>query len=146
MNKENLKKLINVIAGSDSFSMHAVRWVSFKDDKNFGDHPCGTPACIMGHALQIKRYHSLVDFLGVSKRQHKCIVCPSYDYANLDAKPGEEGYITKFHALRMLKKLLKTGEIDWKGTKNPPKFDMKTWLSDLQAEENQKEKAKATHD
>ena len=145
MNKENLKRLITVIEKSESFSMHSIRWGNmFENDEEFGDHPRGTPACIVGHSILLGGdYRYLDKFLGVTKEQRCYMTAPSYDYADYKARTGEKAHITKSHALRMLKKLLETGEVDWKGTKNPPKFDMKTWLSDLQAENIQKEKENA---
>ena len=140
MNKENLKRLIAVIEKSETFSMHSIEWSNmFESDEGFGDHSCGTPACIVGHAIQIgSDYRCLDKFLDMSEMRSNAIIAPSYDYAHYHAKPGEAGYITKSHAVRMLKKLLETGKVDWKGTKNPPKFDMKTWLAELQNEELRK--------
>ena len=140
MNKENLKRLIDVIEQSKTFSMHAIRWGNLVvNDEEFGEHPCGTPACISGHAIQLGAESRHLDkFLGIPEKQKYFITAPTYNYAHLRARPGEPGYITKSHAVRMLKKLLETGKVDWKGTKSPPKFDMKTWLSKLQNEELRK--------
>ena len=139
MNKENLKLLISFLQESETFSMHTPTWGECTWDEEFGEHPCGTAACIMGHVHSINEQPMNI-FLGISSRQVADITMPEEEYAHFMAKPGEEGYITKSHAVRMLKKLLETGKVDWKGTKNPSKFDMKTWLSDLQNEELRKMK------
>ena len=139
MNKENLKRLITVIEKSETFSMHTSKWGAHPRDKEFGEHPCGTAACIFGH-IQYLCGETLEIFLDVSPQQDMEIAIPRKKYAHFMARPGQKGHITKSHAVRMLKKLLETGEVDWKGTKNPPRFDMKTWLSELQVEEENMEK------
>ena len=134
MNKENLKLLILSLQESETFSMHTPTWGENTWDEEFGDHPCGTAACIMGHVHSINEQPMNI-FLGISSRQVADITMPEEEYADFMARPGQKSHITKSHAVRMLKKLLETGEVDWKGTKNPPKFDMKTWLSEFQNEE-----------
>ena len=134
MNKENVQLLISTIEKSKTFSMHAATWNYFRKDTDFGNHPCGSAACILGHAHQISRL-SMGSFLGIPNEQKDMILTPVEDCANFRSKPGTEGYITKGHAIRMLRNLLKTGEVDWKSTKNPPKFDMGSWLSKLKSEE-----------
>ena len=133
MNKENVQLLISTIEKSKTFSMHAATWNYFREDADFGIHPCGTAACILGHAHQISNL-SIGNFLDIPDYQKDMIITPVEYCANFRSRPGEEGYITKGHALRMLKKFMETGEVDWKGTKSLPKFDMKTWLSGLKAE------------
>ena len=137
MNKENLKLLISFLQESETFSMHTPTWGKYTWDEEFGDHPCGTAACILGH-IQYLCGGAVENFLDVSPQQDMEIAIPRKKYAHFMARPGQKGHITKSHAVRMLKKLLETGKVDWKGTKNLPKFDMKTWLSELQNEELRK--------
>ena len=142
MNKENLKKLIGVIEQSDSFSMHHTFWYRYHIGKN--DHKCGTPACILGHYktfLKTRKDEDLADFLEISQSMKMDIIAPKYTYAHfkespknrpemvkkyLEEKIAPREYITKQHAIRMLKKLLETENVDWEGTKDI-ESDMKTW-------------------
>ena len=135
MNKDNIRTLINVLKQSNTFDMSDYR------------HDCGSPACIAGHVQSIEakklvlHYEKLVqNFLGVSKEQTHLIVNPIFKYANYSApkNPSDKGYITKGHAIRMLERLLETGKVDWKGTKEKPskskdreKFDIKEWLKQI---------------
>ena len=136
MNRENIRNLINVLKQSETFTME------------FYHHgECGSPACIAGHIFYIMKEGSsseditlVEDFLGVSIKEADCIIKPEFDYAHWDAgsiHPDE--VITKGHAIRMLERLLETGKVDWKGTKEEPKvkeepqkFDMKEWLEKIE--------------
>ena len=146
MNKENIQSFIEHLEKSKTFSMHEKRWdgrvdTSYSKGRKHLEG-CGSPACIVGHFKHWKRKEYgdkrgnvsaiyFKDFFGISVDQCIEIYKPRYTYADSSCFPHEEGYITKGHALRMLKKLLKTGEVDWKGTKKPQNFDIKTWLEQI---------------
>ena len=133
MHKENLKRLITVIEKSESFSMHSANWSGSSNERAWGNHPCGTPACIQGLSRSLSK-RAVSGFIGLPFSKETRITMPETEYANYMAKPGDKNYITKEHAIRMLKNLLTTGEIDWERTKNPQKFDMKHFLEKLKVE------------
>ena len=108
MNKKNLKQLIDAVEQSKTFSMHAV-W-----------NLCGTAGCIMGHAHSISKKPIGV-FLDLPNGQKNRIVAPLSKYANYIAKPGNEGHITKEHAIRMLRNLFGNRRGRLEGNKEPAK-------------------------
>ena len=138
MKKENLKTLIDVLKKSNTFDM-----------STFYREKCGSPACIAGHVKDIANelWHrsygdSVKDFLGITEEQAEIIIKPEFKYANYKYTGASwEETITKSHAIRMLERLLETGLVDWKGTKEEPvkekpkKFDMKSWLAKIKPEE-----------
>ena len=84
-------------------------------------YPCGSPACIMGHA-QAMRHRSahtanatlLGRFLGILKAQANELAAPEHKYAEYLATEGDEGFIAKQHAVAVLRNLAATGEVNWK--------------------------------
>ena len=155
MNKENLKKLVELIKSSKTFTMR---------DFSKRAHDCESPACIMGHASSLMgnneiRCHSVEKiggFLGLTVSQASEVYAPYYYYADCESRIWNKGYISKAHAIRMLEKLIETGEVDWKGTRGSlkswvakkifakktesrkeQKFDMKAWLEQIKPEETE---------
>ena len=142
MNKENLKRLIDVIEKSKTFSMHHTFWYHYHSGKS--PHKCGTPSCILGHYKTFLRTHKgedLEDFLEISQAMKQEIIAPKHTYAHFKGSPKDrpdmvkkcihdniypKDYITKQHAVRMLKRLLEIEKIDWEGTRDI-ESDIKTW-------------------
>lgn len=83
-------------------------------------YACGSPACILGHA---KAMHgnfagcytdSLAKDLGISVGRAGELSAPEHEYAEYQATEGDKGFITKNHAVAVLRNLAATGEVDWK--------------------------------
>ena len=104
MNKENVLALAQHIENVDEkeFDMGRVQ------------HSCGTPSCILGYAyhLQLELGLSIESSSTLFYPNSKMLNC-SYHYA---ARKGERGYINKAHAVRCLRHLAETGEVDWDAT------------------------------
>ena len=136
MNKRNLNKLIKYIEDSNSFSMHSWHWgegsmkyyishsesVYLNRRKKFKK---GTPACVGGHFMTMEGFEpdfyyaesiqkGLATFLGVEWTVASGMTCTKREPKFYGADgPFEEKYITKRRALAMLKKLKKTGVVDF---------------------------------
>ena len=155
MNKENMKRLVESIRSSTTFTMREFM---------IGEHPCGSPACIAGHASSLMEGHLLFnsledirEFLGLSREEMGKIYLPSFSYADFRSRIWNKGFISKAHAINMLEKFIETGEVDWEGTRisfksrvytavgnffvkkkevqKKQEFDMKSWLEQIKPEE-----------
>ena len=128
MNKENIQSFIKYLEKSTTFSMHEERWDGRNDEFfSFGRtylEGCGAPACIVGHFNHWKKEEYgdkrgfvsrkyFENFLGITEKQGREIFKPQSYYAHAGVFPHYQGYITKEHAIGMLKNLLRTGEVDW---------------------------------
>jgi hypothetical protein len=87
-------------------------------------HPCGTPACILGHTLpnvsgwKDELYDQAGELLGLpDERQYMELFQPRTEVANWSSRPYSDSYITNAHAAACLRKLAETGVVDWAGTK-----------------------------
>lgn len=131
MNRENIKKVRDVIASLPRGRFNMGDWVSNLDltPKQLA-HTCGTAACIAGWTLAVKspgsrkRYWDSVDnieevagrYLGLSLDEAKRLFIP----------PGLSIWkYTQPHAVRVLDHLLATGEVDWKSTRRAKKAGAK---------------------
>ena len=83
---------------------------------------CGSPACIIGHnaALHGRNVPPLITNLevvadlGITEDQSEELTAPQHrDYADYWAHPGDPGFITKDHAVAVLRHLADTGEVEW---------------------------------
>ena len=87
---------------------------------------CGSPCCVMGHGKSVmkaegllplhhdlKEYEdlALMKYLGLNHGQYAQIYAPAYLFAHYEASEKDQGYITKYHVIRMLD-LLIAGEED----------------------------------
>ena len=132
MKKLNIRRLINFIEKSDSFSMHWTHWRDI-DRGRYGANVKNTnkdcPACILGHLRVLEGYQPWDDsqtegaFFGIFDKRAKDIVVPWYFQSGKPmresllcwkALPGGDDYITKNMALNMLDNLLLTGKVEWK--------------------------------
>ena len=91
---------------------------------NFHSYSCGYPACIAGHleVMQGRKYGTSLDVardLGISVRQADELSCPAYSHASFSHIRGQRGFITKDHAVAVLRNLRDTGEVDWQIGKSP---------------------------
>ena len=93
-------------------------------------YPCGSPACIMGHAkdmlgvLARASDELLAKDLGISVLQATELSAPDHEYADYGLVAGDFGFITKDHAVAVLRYLAATGEVDWKIGKSPSQGHM----------------------
>ena len=94
------------------------------------EHRCNTPSCVIGHCKvvmkaegllekdfdnnhDLKQYEELavMKYLAIDHGQFCQIYAPSYSFAHYEASKKDQGYITKYHVIRMLD-LLIGGEED----------------------------------
>ena len=86
-------------------------------------YPCGAPACILGHnhAMYSRTERDIIGYsfnllandLGITKDQAFELCAPNNGFATFSALPGWPGWITKRHAVDVLRHLANTGEVDW---------------------------------
>ena len=85
-------------------------------------YDCGAPACLMGHNA-VLHGRSCADLvgdldiaadLGITKEQADELCSPEYVYADYFVYPEDRAFITKSHAVAVLRNLADTGEVDWK--------------------------------
>jgi len=120
MNVEELERVSDAIAKSRSFDQSNWRF------------PCGTPACIAGHAAHLHgwRYtvnengimsESMIDGSGPNTRKHVHFVAQDIlgltdeeADAMFDGQPfGDDVEATRMDALRMLDHAISHGEVKW---------------------------------
>ena len=99
----------------------------FSMDRYF--HPCGAASCIAGHALSMaaseddlgdfaldaneKQEERARKYLGLAQEQADALFLPKNAEANMDARPGQNGYISPQRAAAVLRRLAETGEVNW---------------------------------
>jgi hypothetical protein len=119
MNRENIKKVRDVIAGLRPQRFDMCQWAT-ADDAVHLHRDCGTAACIGGwtNAL-LSSPAEFMDFdlagkrLGITLGQtYKLFMPEDYDVP---------GHYTRAHAVRVLDHLLETGEVDWQSTRRAKK-------------------------
>ena len=86
---------------------------------------CGAPACLMGHNAVLHGV-SCGDFiennenvgiavdLGITVKQSEELCQPQHPHADYFVDPDDRGFITKAHAVAVLRNLRDTGEVDWR--------------------------------
>ena len=142
MNKERIRRLINFIQKSDSFSMHATYWNDPMFDRHYKsgiqNSGMGCPACIAGHYEEMEKGNGIArpmsqsEFcyeIGISEDEGERIHSPllGSDGVSYKAYPKEKGYITKNMAIDVLRNFLETGEVDWvKEHKNEQRENLET--------------------
>ena len=100
MNETNVKKLIDHLEGTpDSAFNMAFFWAK----------GCG---CISGHAWQLFS-GTFANNLGIDDDQAEELQCPFQVGAGWSSRPGQRDYISRSHAIAVLKNLLETNEVDW---------------------------------
>ena len=78
-------------------------------------YACGSPACIMGHAQAMHCREVLAsEFLGITMLEVDELCSPLHVHADYTAAAGDKGFITKQHAVAVLRNLAATGEVNWK--------------------------------
>ena len=87
------------------------------------EYDCGAPACLMGHNAELHGRdwaeligdltHDIAEDLGITKHQAEELCSPQHDYADYFVSPDDLGFITKAHAVAVLRNLRDTGEVDW---------------------------------
>lgn len=85
-------------------------------------HPCGSPACIIGHVLAVDDernadHAALALGLYPEGAQARTLFMPEGRF-HYRSGPGEFGHITNEHAALCLRNLAATGLVDWQAT-NP---------------------------
>lgn len=132
LKKKNIRALADFIesCGEASFSMEDVL---LRGDRALGrgDKPeCGTAACILGfyrlgveHRPEIFKVEKYSDsdpdlndyntFLGTNEEAANLLFMPNNQHANWIASPGEPRYVTRPHAVAVLRHMADTGKIDW---------------------------------
>ena len=127
MNKQILEHALDLMASNDEFDMAAI---------THGAGNCDTPACIAGHILAAAGALEDPDvampdwgdndlcemargLAEISLEEESQLFLPQPDDGcdyDCDVHPGEDGYITREHAVRCLRKFIDTGVVDWNGT------------------------------
>ena len=86
-------------------------------------YDCGSPACLLGHAhdmlrkttLSIAKYYytTFATDLGITRDQAIELYAPNNDFACFLVGSWNCRWITKHHAVAVLRHLANTGEVDW---------------------------------
>ena len=120
MNVERMKRLRDAIAESESYYQESY----FHYDSR-GPHPCGSPACLAGHAVLLaieadtrpEGYYADMGLLGGVEDDASfwldldpCESARMFESCPLWGKSGA----TKEEALDMLDRAIETGVIEWK--------------------------------
>ena len=89
----------------------------------YNRYKCGAPACLLGHQsamygrtkkeINNYTYIAFANELGITSREAVELYVPCNGFAYVIARPGEPGWITKHHAVAVLRHLANTGEVDW---------------------------------
>ena len=125
MEKLNIRRLINFIQKSNSFSMHETHWTNpdramyMKGVENTEE---GCPASILGHLRSMEGYPpwskslDAKEFFGIPAKETDRILWPTYYPSKVyfRSQPGCNTYITKNMVIQMLENLLSTKEVRWK--------------------------------
>ena len=87
-------------------------------------YSCGSPACILGHAhgmlhkttTSIAKYYyrTFAADLGIHADKALELYAPINEFASFLAGPSNPRWITKAHAVAVLRHLADTGEVDWR--------------------------------
>ncbi len=118
----NIERLIEIAEWLEAGAPHKgnVHGFSMESFERY-DPKCGTVCCIAGAANQ---------FFGARLANDPCTGREDLSAADLLGLDGEDRYvlffppegwsqITPAHAARVIRKLIATGEVDWKSTKDP---------------------------
>lgn len=86
-------------------------------------YSCGSPACIGGWTYDLfydgESSDGVKEMLGISGTSARRLMGPLYPHACWHHGPDDPGHITVDHAVKVLRNLAKTGEVDWRvGTKD----------------------------
>lgn len=126
MNRENIKRVRNVIAGLPAKRFDMGLWAGERDGESHVAarrlrHDCGTCGCLGGwtnatfgtpkHAMGIE---SASAKLGLDEGQAQALFFPQ-------GAGCAWREITTAHAVRVLDHLLETGEVDWQSTRRAKK-------------------------
>ena len=95
MNKANILKLADYIESEESFNM--------KDHKR----------CFIGQASKCFGEDNIASALNLTTNQFVLLTTPEFPYADYYVKPTERGFISRHRAVRQLRRLAETGEVDW---------------------------------
>ena len=102
MNVDNIRTTIESIRRSETF------------DQNTFDHDCGSPGCVVGHAL-IDAGFDLNDVAMRNEASQWFGIDPDLVIELFNGyRDEEEMPITKEDAIAVLENLIETGEVDWK--------------------------------
>ena len=85
-------------------------------------YDCGAPACLMAlnavlqgrDCADLFESRDVADDLGITVDQAEKLCKPEYPYADYFVRPGEPAFITKAHAVAVLRNLATTGSVEWK--------------------------------
>ena len=86
-------------------------------------YECGAPACIMGHVAAMDQEtlgfvaaestYDVSRALGITPEQSHELCVPGHGHANYLRHQEEPGWITKAHAVAVLRHLANTGRVEW---------------------------------
>lgn len=124
MNRKNIQKVRDVIAGLPAKRFAMEKWSGLIDGYGFDVEPerllhdCKTCGCIGGwtEAVFPKFKGRAIVALGLDRSRSDALFLP----CGIDW----EG-VTRAHAVRVLDHLLETGEVDWKSTRRAKKAGAK---------------------
>ena len=153
MNRENARKLATVIENSASYDQRFIRWgdVFFDGEGKKTTaltHPCGTPACIAGHAVamladempQRDSRHNHAGWLDQAADWFGFRYWEDYAMNLFKAHPlvigGIEYPPTPEIAAETLRHLADTGEVDWHRAKRivEERADHGSFAAEIEAE------------
>ena len=152
MNNSNLRKLINYINGSNSFSMHSWHWGEGSMKYYFSHTEStylngrekfkkGEPACIGGHFMTMEGFDpgfyyaesiekGLAKFLDIEwtianemTTGTRAKKNPGYEFRGNDS-PFEKGYVTKDRAIAMLNNFESSNKIDWSALRTHTRMEI----------------------
>ena len=116
MNREAIKELIEILKKTNTFDQ-----TRFFNSGN----PCGTPACIAGHALAMRGFIYYMTSPGMcvhpsAPDSRFFINEQAAEILGLDSWDAEELFspwpdVSKYDAVATLERLLDTGRVEWQG-------------------------------
>lgn len=121
---ETIKGLADRIEACDEVTMDEHQpYVGPAFTMRYAVYPCGAPACLLGHnqIMHGRTAKKTISYsigvfandLGINKDQAFELCAPRNGSAKFAALPSDPGWITKRHAVAVLRHLANTGEVDW---------------------------------
>lgn len=119
MNKQNILDLADLIEQQPDYAIQD--WPGDRGEGGFSmeafEFPCGTPACIAGHASALSgagdTLKDIGEWLGLEFLDAHGLCLPQHHHAHFNRKPGQPGHITAQRAADTLRRLVKTGKVEW---------------------------------
>ena len=156
LNRENIRKLATVVENSETYDQRFIKWGDISLEARahlLGEavagsaHPCGTPACIAGHAIAMQADDDMQDDLDKLVVSWLDLAADWFGFRHkgyamnlFDAYPlvidGIEYSPTPEIAAETLRHLADTGEVDWHRAKRivEERADHGSFAAEIEAE------------